>query len=370
MEYIPKEERRRIFRTELYNLKEKGYITEDQYINASEAHNEYFTDILVKEQREKDALARKQQSQSVTVHQNQLVIDGQNQDPANTKPVKVKPKKTAEESRERNISWSLNIGVIMLLIGGLFVATSNWETMTPLLKAGAIAMVSALFYGIAFVSYRVLKIEKTAFAFVVLGSLFLPIFTLSLGWFELLGAFLSFKGEGRFVLGTISSFILIPIYASLANKLSSRLFVWFSFIATSSSVAYLLRAIGLEADGFYLGMIAFNTMLIAGFHLIKKNGMIPLFSKELAVYSQVNLVLSTLLMLLFFENHIFYGFNLILTAIIYLSMIYVNGRKEYHFIFTLIFVYGAYQIFENWHFQEASLIGYALLGIVFLLLHT
>lgn len=365
MEFIPKEERRRIFRNELYNLKEMGYVAPEVYRNVSEAHNEYFSYLLELEQQEKESAKADQTAKTAAIQpgsEKEIKVH------VKQKAVKVKPKKTAEELRERNISWSLNIGVIMLLIGGLFVATSNWETMTPWMKAGSIALVSALFYGIAFVSFRLLKIEKTAFAFVVLGSLFLPIFTLSLGWFELLGRYLSFNGEGRFILGFISSSVLIPVYALLAEKLSSRLFVWFAFIASTAAAAYLLRAIGLEADGFYLGLMIYNTLLIAGYHYLKKKDMFPLFTKELAIYSQANLILATLFMLLFFENHVFYGFNLILTAAIYLSMIFVNGRKEYHFVFSAMMVYGAYQILDNLNFHDASFIGYALLGFVFLLL--
>ncbi|MBS8264198.1 hypothetical protein DYI25_07090 [Mesobacillus boroniphilus] len=374
MEHAPKEERRRIFRNELYNLKELGYVSREEYKSVSEAHNEYFFDLLEKERQEKEAASNRkndsiafgpesqkevQSSASMAVKENQI------QQPK-PRPIKVRPRKSAEEIRERNISWSLNIGVIMLLIGGLFVATSNWETMTPWMKAGSIALVSALFYGIAYISYKIIKIDKTAFAFVVLGSLFLPIFTLSLGWFELLGPYLSFHGEGRFILGAISSSVLIPIYAFLANRMSSRLFVWFTFITTSIAAAYLLRAIGLQTDGFYLGLIIFNTLLIAAYHQLKKNGKLPLFTKELALYSQANIVLSTLLMLFFYDNHVFNGFNLILTAIVYLSMIFVNGHKEYHFVFSAIFIYGAYQILENWRFTEVSILGYALLGLVFL----
>jgi hypothetical protein len=370
MELTPKEERRRIFRNELYNLKELGYVTSAQYKNVSEAHNEYFSDMLTKEQQEKEAVKRIRTAEPAPLptQLSQIVTEKPIKEQPKPKPVKVKSRKTAEEIRERNISWSLNIGVIMLLIGGLFVATSNWETMTPWMKAGSIALVSGLFYGLAFVSYRVLKIEKTAFAFVVLGSLFLPIFTLSLGWFELIGSYLSFYGEGRFILGTISSSVLIPIYAMLAKRLSSRLFVWFTYIASSVTAAYLLKSIGLEADGFYLGLILYNTLIIAGYHHLRKKALLPLFTKELAIYSQANLILSTLLMLLFFDNRIFQGFNLILTAVIYLSMIFVNGRKEYHFVFSAMFVYGSYQILENWSFPEASIIGYALLGFIFVLL--
>jgi hypothetical protein len=369
MEHAPKEERRRIFRNELYNLKELGYVSQEEYKKVSEAHNEYFLDLLSKERQEK-ALTDKAKENDSIPFEVQLTAtipmkENQIQQPK-PRPVKVKPRKSAEEIRERNISWSLNIGVIMLLIGGLFVATSNWESMTPWMKAGSIALVSALFFGIAYMSYRIIKIDKTAFAFVVLGSLFLPIFTLSLGWFELLGSYLSFYGEGRFILGTISSCVLIPIYAFLAKKLSSRLFVWFTFITTSVAAAYLMSAIGLQADGFYLGLIIFNTLLIAAYHQLKKKDQMQLFTKELAIYTQANLVLSTLLMLFFYETHVFNGFNLILTAIVYLSMIFVNGYKEYHFVFSAMFIYGAYQILENWRFTEVSEIGYALLGFVFL----
>jgi hypothetical protein len=355
MKSIPKEERRRIFRNELYNLKELGYVSADQYKSVAAAHNEYFSDLILKEEQLKEtahtAAPKKVEPQKETVI-----------------PVKIKPKRTPEEIRERNISWSLNIGVIMVLISGLFVATSNWETMSPLMKAGSIALVSALFYGIAVISYKFLKIEKTAFAFVVLGSLFLPIFTLSLGWFELLGTYLSFNGEGRFILGTISSSFLIPVYALLAYKLSSRLFVWFTCIATTTSAAYFLKALGLDADGFYLGLMIFSSMLIIGYHLLRKKNVLTLFTKELALYTQANLILSTLLVLVFFENHIFYGFNLILTSAVYLSMIFISGKKEYHFVFTGTLVYGTYQILENWNFSDASSIGYASLGFVFLLL--
>jgi hypothetical protein len=365
MEHAPKEERRRIFRNELYNLKELGYVSAAEYKSVSEAHNEYFLDLLAEERQEKELAARPKKNDSAALEVQPAAANIQMKDKRKQPPI-VRPKKSAEEIRERNISWSLSLGVIMLLIGGLFVATSNWETMTSLMKAGSIALVSALFYGIAYMSYKVLKIDKTAFAFVILGSLFLPIFTLSLGWFELLGSYLSFYGEGRFILGAISSSVLIPIYGFLANRLSSRLFVWFTFITLSITAAYLLKAIGLQTDGFYLGLVVFNSLLLAAYHQLKKKDVLPFFTKELALYSQANLVLSTLLMLFFYENDVFNGFNLILTAILYLSMIFVNGHKEYHFVFSAMFVYGAFQILENWRFAEGSIIGYALLGVVFL----
>ena len=164
------EERRKNFRKELFSLREKGYLSEAIVDTVARAHHQYHLDLLEME--------TEPPSTEINVPIKAAAPE---------KPKKVKKKLTPEEIRERNITWLLNIGVIFLLIGGLFVATSNWESMTSFMKSGSIAVVALLFYGTAFLTKKVLKIEKTAFAFSVLGSLFLPIFILSLGWFGLLG---------------------------------------------------------------------------------------------------------------------------------------------------------------------------------------
>ncbi|PLR95221.1 hypothetical protein [Bacillus sp. T33-2] len=380
---VSKEERKHIFRTELAALKKHGYITAEDYTIVSNAHVSYIHFLeTVKNQKDESykALASKnpdaeravaqlhnlRQVEANTDQLAEVAVKNRQAERGKSTIQTAKKKLSPEEFRERNISWSLNLGVIFLLIGGLFVATSNWATMTDLMKSCSIALVSVLFYGIAYIAWRILRIEKTAFAFIVLGSLFLPIFILSLGWFELLGSFLSFSGDGRYVLGMLGSLPLVPVYSLIANRLKSRLFVWFSLVSLTVGAGFLLRQIAGEADAFFMGIMVYNSLLVVSFYFIRKKGAFQLFTKELAPFAQVNLVLSTLLMVLFYENHVFYGFNLLLTAAVYMSMIYVSGKKEYHFVFTAMLVYGAYQIFDSWNFREASQVGYSLLGFVFL----
>lgn len=273
---------------------------------------------------------------------------------------------SSEQSRERNITWLLNLGVILLLLGGLFVATSNWDRMVDLTKAGLIAAIAILFFGSGFLAEKVFNIKKTAFAFTVLGSLFLPIFLLSVGWFELLGDYFSVFGEGRYLFGMASSFVVLPVYVILAKKLSARLFVWFSFLSLTIGTGFMLAAFEFGRDGFYLGMILFNSLLIAGFHLLKRKEAFKLFTKELVIFSQINLILTSLLMLFFFQSHVYYGFNLLLSAVVYMAMVYVSGKKEYHFVFTGMFVYGVYQLVEHSLLDVYSPVFYAVIGLVFL----
>lgn len=74
------------------------------------------------------------------------------------KPKKVKKTLSPQEVRERNITWSLVLGVVLLLIGELVLATSTWDTLTDWKKTGMITFVSVVFFGLAYFTRRVLKI--------------------------------------------------------------------------------------------------------------------------------------------------------------------------------------------------------------------
>ncbi|RDU35783.1 hypothetical protein DRW41_16750 [Neobacillus piezotolerans] len=355
----------RIFRRELFNMKERGYLTPEAVAEVAKAHHRYHQDLLEEDRQREEA--RHPQAIEPQPEQHR---DAAAPTPALQQKmplVQQKPKKvlTNDQIRERNISWLLNIGVIFLLVGGLFVATSNWETMTAGMKSAAIALVSVLFYGFAYLSSRILKIEKTAFAFIVLGSLFLPIFVLSLGWFGLLGDYLSVTGEGKFLLGFLGSIVPSAAYVYFAKKLNSRLFAWFSLIGLTVAAGFLLASFKLPIDYFYLGIMGFNGAFIFLFNKLRKKSSIALFLKEFPIFIQASLVISTLLMLFFFDSNLVYGFNLLITAAIYLAMMFVSGRKEYHFVFSAMVVYGAYQMIEHSFLDDAGAIVYAAVAFGF-----
>ncbi|SDQ08690.1 hypothetical protein [Virgibacillus salinus] len=352
MNHLHAQQRQKIVEEELKKLEEKQYIDNGTYLDVLHAHNQYYID-----QEDRQQIS----GQNVEKVKKQSV-------PKAPKPKKAKKVLSSQEIRDRNITWSLILGVVLLLIGGLVLATSTWDTLTDWKKTGFIGLVSLLFFGLAYFTTRILKIEKTAFAFHVLGSLFLPIVILSLGYFELFGAYFSFSGEGRYLYGAAGSLVILPVYLLLSIKLASRLFVWFSFVTFTVFAGFLIASLGMSVDGFYLGIIAFNAVLIAAYHYADKQGRFQLFTQEFVLYIQANLILSTLLMLVFYESELIYSFNLMLTAVIYFSMIFVTNHKEYHFVFSALLVYGAYQLIEFSTLNEVGAIVYALLGFVFVVL--
>ncbi|GAB3048299.1 hypothetical protein [Virgibacillus ainsalahensis] len=352
MDHLQSEERQKIVREELKQLSEDQYIEESVYVQVSAAHRQFYADLQRQQQETED---NRQADKEPLVKQT-------------PKQKKVKRALSSQEVRERNITWSLNLGVILLLIGGLVLATSTWEMLSNWVKTGLIGLVSVLFFGLAYVTMRVLKIEKTAFAFYVLGSLFLPIVILSAGYFGLFGSYFSFSGEGRFLYGAAGSILILPVYLFLSFKLASRLFVWFSYVMLSVFAGFLIASLYLPADGFYLGIMVFNAALILAWQILKKQDRYQLFTKEFVHYLQGNLILSTLLMLVFYNHELFYSMNLMLTAALYFAMIFVTNHRAYHFVFSAMLVYGAYQLIEFSVLHEIDAIAYALLGFVFLAL--
>ncbi|WP_390355864.1 hypothetical protein [Virgibacillus halophilus] len=343
---------------ELKKLEKEKYISTDVCQQVVKAHEKYYKELEHREKEERNARLSKNTS---ALKKNKKL----NQ----SSPVPFAKKQLSpQQIRERNIIWSLNIGIILLLLGGLVLATSTWDTLNSLMKVVLITFVSVLFYGLAYVTERMLKIEKTAFAFYVLGSLFLPIVILSIGFFKLWGNYFSVFGEGKFLFGAAGSLIILPVYVFFAQKLRARLFVWFACASLTLAAGFLLAACKPPLDVFYFGMMLFNGLLMVLYRYLKKNDAWQLFSKECLLYVQVNMIFSTLLMLGFYEREVAHGFNLILTAILYFAMVYVSKHREYQFVFTAMLVYGVYQIIEFSALVHVGAAVYALLGFVFIVL--
>jgi hypothetical protein len=332
--------RRMVFNQELNKLKEHQFITEEEHKKVSNAHKQYYEGIELKKASPPKTKAK-------------------------VKEVKPQRILSPQDIRERNISWILIIGVVLVLMSGLVLATSTWEMMSNAFKTIVISLVAVLFFGISVVAGKLLKIEKTSFAFWVLGSLFLPVAVLSAGYFELFGQYLSIFGEGKYLLGVIGASLCLPVYFYSARRYSNRLFVWISLITLSSDVAFLLASMHLKIDLFYFAIVLYNGIILYVQNRLRNNKKIKLFTAEVPIFAQVNLVLSTLFMMSFYDNEVFYGFNILLTAVLYILMVFAQGYKEYTYVFSGLVVYGIYQITENTFLVDFDLLIIAMIGFIF-----
>ncbi|KZE66124.1 hypothetical protein AWM68_07040 [Fictibacillus phosphorivorans] len=343
------------FIKDLNELKDGGYIKKKDYLNILDGYYRYRDDLQKKEIQEETMLIRE------ALNAVPISEPKPEREPKLAKPItapKTKIEITPEQRREKNITTLMTAGVILLLLGGLTLATSNWDVFSSLTKTMLVGGIAILFGGLGVLSEKVLQIRKTAFTFFVLFALFIPITVLSAGYFQLFGEWLSFYGEGRYVLGVLSTAVCIPIYFWFGTYFQSKLFIWLTFIASAIGYAYFILSFGLTKEAFYFIYALGNAGFIALYHIRKEKNQ-NIFLKTLPVFIQVNLILSTVLILIIFENQLYQSFNIILTAVLYLAMRMVNQRKEYELLFIGFITYGLYQLI-----QSSILIEYRLLLIV------
>jgi hypothetical protein len=332
------------FIRDLNALKKGGYIKEKDYLTVVAGYHRYRDDQKIKETFIK----------AEPVMQKSIQLK-----PAKpTLQQKPKVELTPEQKREKNITSLMAAGVILLLLGGLTLATSNWEVFSSLTKTMLVGGIAILFGGLGALSEKVLKIRKTAFTFFVLFALFIPITILSAGYFGLFGSWLSFYGEGRYILGVLTTVLCVPVYFWFGRYFHSKLFSWFTLIASSIGYAYILLAFGLKKHSFYFAYAFGNIGYIALYH-VNRSKQQNVFLKTLPVFIQANLILSTVLILVLFDNQLNQSFNIILTAVLYLGMRVVNQRNEYELLFIGFITYGLFQLIQN-----SILMDYNLLLIV------
>lgn len=356
MTMLSKEEKQQVFQEELEHLRDNGYISEKEFTRLLNARSAYLTDYESVKKDPPESVSREEQEPKA-----ELTIKKKPE-----KPVKKKKTKSPEQIRERNITWSLILGVSILLITGLIVATSQWEQMGAGAKVVSISLVSLFFFALSYGTGRFLKIKQTAFAFLTLGSLLIPIIIVAIGFFELFGSYLSLFGEGKYLLGLMGALLPLPLYVRHAFVHKSRLYVWISLLFLTLTVGFSLGALPISVDAFYFGLMLYNAGLLFAYIRYQKKGSIQLFTEELPLFAQLNLVLATLLMLFFFQNEVFYSFNLLLTASIYMAMVFVYKTKEYQFVFSVMLIYAVYQLVEHTPLQSLDSVIYALVGLFYI----
>lgn len=260
-------------------------------------------------------------------------------------PVTGKPASsiTPAETRDRNITLLLILGTILILLSGVIFATTNWQFMNNISRVTLIFLATLFFFGVSFIMEKYLKIKKSSFAFWILGCFFLPISVLSIGYFQLFGTWLSLFGEGCYLLGYFGTLICLPVYFYSAYKYKTKVYPLIFMVTLSISVAFLIAAFYPSRDVFILCIVLYNAALVFGGKKIRKIKDLDFITGHLLEFTQINMIISTVIMLVFFNSLKFYGINIILMSLIYLSVLYLEELRGYIFVFTPLLFYGIFQ---------------------------
>lgn len=143
----------------------------------------------------------------------------------------------------------LIIGVLFIIIAGILFATTTWEYMSGIVKTMLILSLSAVFFAASFLSDRKFGLEKTGFAFFILGGLFLPVSVIAIAFFGLFGDGFSVETPESMVpvmlvmLAVTSGVLALADFRYRGSVLSRYIFasaLAFELIALTEAVSYTL----------------------------------------------------------------------------------------------------------------------------------
>ncbi|WP_340372776.1 hypothetical protein [Peribacillus sp. FSL E2-0218] len=279
----------------------------------------------------------------------------------------IKPKKTSEQIRERNISIVLLTGVILLLLGGMILATSSWGDLNALLKVFFIGMVAVIFAGMAFIASK-LKIEQTAFAFLTLASLFIPITILSASYYRIFGEYLSLHGGGAGLLGFLGGLLCLAVYVKIADYFKSKIFIFISLFTFGITCYFGVAFVTPTLDWMFLAIGIFNFILLLNVGRLNDEEYLTLFKPYIFQFIQFKVIVEAFVILTLFASSLTYSLALIVFSATFF-LLAIQFQKKYHeMAFSALFTYGYIHFIFNSFLSEYKLIALALVPLIFTVL--
>ncbi|MBR1654554.1 MAG: hypothetical protein IJ690_06425 [Clostridia bacterium] len=139
----------------------------------------------------------------------------------------------------KKVDTLLKIGIAMVAISGVMIATTSWDAITDFVKMLIIAIIGVVFLGLSFFSEKKLKIRSTTITYWFLSMIAFSLSIFMIGNFGLVGEWFSVNSDGADIF--ISVLLLsISLFSYLTYK---RFDMTFWFYAACFGTALALSTI-------------------------------------------------------------------------------------------------------------------------------
>lgn len=263
------------------------------------------------------------------------------------------PSDEKEISKVSTISVILVVGVIFVLLSGIIFTTTTWHTLNNIVRSLLIFSASVLFFGVGTLADKKLNLQKTGMAFFSIGCFLLPIDIFAIGVFKLFGTWLSWSGDGRYLLCAIGC-ILVSIASYIGTKkYDSKFYASASLFGVSATVGLVIKSclISLSGSSIFTILMALYLLLLLVLQDKFKNFLICLSDVYSLVWDKffvVNAFILGMISLISFHFNVLFGLSIVLMGAVFIA--YANqseGIDLHYLIFSaILIVSGLYAIFK------------------------
>jgi len=221
---------------------------------------------------------------------------------------------TKAESRKKNLpsgTMLFGIGVLFVLIAGAIFATTTWQVLPAAGKVLTLLGAVAVFYISSYISQQKLELRETSIAFFFLGSSFLSVINLGVGYFKWFGDAYALEGQQAFLVWSVSVLILtvclyigkrlydVDLFGMIAYPaflLSILLFV--RFISDIASIMVLVAGVYIALTWAYVYYRRHNGYRVSIMKIVDKLSYVYLISTVISLTNDTPFIIAIIIMLI------------------------------------------------------------------------
>jgi len=262
---------------------------------------------------------------------------------------KIKEEDREKKLKERKVTWILSTGVILVILAAIVFMISTWSVIPDFVKTFMLLATAGVFYVAGAVSKQTLKLEKTSFAFTILGNLYLPISLISISFFGLIGNYFSISGVGQSLYFALVCLISSIVYLYTLKIYDNKFLTWLLMLADLGIVISLVSFFTNNINIIYLSLILYNLISMLVFNNVKVESewLNRIRNEEISFVNIIMFLLVFLSVFNFSGDALFYGVNIVLASFMFLLNSLYRDEDSYDYLFCLFFVFGLVKWFGD-----------------------
>ena len=173
-----------------------------------------------------------------------------------------KPKKAKEkvDPQAKKIDILLKLGVGMVFVSGILFATTSWAIITDFIKLIVLTLLGFVFLGLSIFSEKKLKIKNTTVMYWFLSMSFFFSIVLGIGYFGMLGEALSYSGELKDIMFSITFLYFSLLTAFSYYRFNNKKLLYVTYLGITLGIKFLIT--GILPDIFSILVISLIVLLI------------------------------------------------------------------------------------------------------------
>lgn len=157
-------------------------------------------------------------------------------------------KKEKIKEEKQKIETPLNLGVGLISLSGIILATTNWEIINNITKTVMLIIIGIIFISLSIILEKKLNIKELSKKYYILGNIFIILSVIANGCLEVTSHWFSFNGGGKNLYIALTSIIISLLSQIAYKKYNEEMYKHLTYIGILLSLAFILIQLKISSE--------------------------------------------------------------------------------------------------------------------------